>query len=280
MRARSPLETRLAALRAAGKAGLVPFLTAGHPTLEATVPLLSAVERGGAVAAEVGVPFTDPLADGPAIQRSSQVALENGVTLPILFEALARFRAGSDLPLVLMSYANPVLAFGVEAFCRGARAAGVSAILLTDLPPEERPDVWEALESAGLDAILLVAPTTDAARRRALAERGRGFVYCVSRTGITGDPAAFAQDLGATVVAVRAATSVPVGVGFGVRDEERAREAARLADAVIVGAALCERLEETREFGVERAVEQAESLVRRLATAVGSVRKAVGGAAP
>lgn len=273
MRAPSALEMRLGALRDAGRAGLVPFFTAGHPWLEATGPLLAAAERAGAVAAEVGVPFTDPLADGPAIQASSQAALAAGSSLATTFEAIARFRAGSALPVVLMSYANPVLSFGVERFAEAVAGAGVSGVLLTDLPPEERPDVWEALERAACDAILLVAPTTGAERRRRLAERARGFVYCVSRTGVTGDGAAFSAELEGTIAAVRAATRVPVGLGFGVRDEARAREAARLADAVIVGAALCERLEALRGGSRERALAEAEALMRELALAVGQVVK-------
>jgi tryptophan synthase alpha chain len=273
MRSPSELERRLRACRDARRAGLVPFFTAGHPWLDATGPLLAAAERAGAAAVEVGVPFTDPLADGPAIQASSQAALEAGSTLATTVAAVRRFRSTSALPVVLMSYANPVLTFGPGRFAEALRDAGVSGVVLTDLPPEERPDVWEALERAGCDAVFLVAPTTGPTRRQALAERARGFVYCVSRTGVTGEGAGFSPELASTVAAVRAATSVPVGVGFGIKDETMARAAAGLADAVIVGAALCERLEALRGESHERVLGEAEELVRRLARAVAGVVK-------
>ena len=268
MRAITPLQRRLESLRAAGRAGVIPFVTGGHPDPAGVVPLLVALERAGAAAVEVGIPFTDPLADGPAIQKTSQVALEAGASLALVLEAVAEFHRHSELPVVLMSYANPVLAYGIERFANVARSAGVSGVLLTDLPPEERPDVWAALESRELDAIRLVAPTTGAERRRRLAAESRGFVYCVSRLGVTGAGTEFAPELGALVADVRAATTTPVAIGFGVRDEARARRAAQLADAVVVGAALCERLEARRQEGLERALADAEQFVSGLVRAV------------
>jgi tryptophan synthase alpha chain len=263
----SPLEARLRALRERDQAGLVPFVTAGHLGLDATVPLLGALARGGAAAIELGIPFTDPLADGPAIQRSSEVALGHGAGVAHALDAARQFH---DVPLVLMTYANPVLAYGAARFAADAAAAGVAGVIVSDLPPEERPDVWDALAGAGLDTILLIAPTTSAGRRTELAQRSRGFVYCLSRTGITGDAGrAFAAELEGVVAAVRQVTDVPVGVGFGVSNAERAAQVAKIADAVIVGAALCERVEAARARGTDAALRAAEDFVRELAGAVG-----------
>lgn len=269
----SALESRLRTLRGQGRAGLVPFITAGCPSREATIPLLTALERSGAAAVELGIPFSDPLADGPVIQRTSQVALANGVTVADVLAAVAGFHRGSELPIVLMSYVNPILAHGPERFAREAREAGVSGLILTDLPPEERPDVWSALAAEDLDPILLIAPTTDAARRTLLARRSRGFVYCVSRTGVTGARSAFAAELGTVISRVRRDTSVPIGVGFGVNGPDRAREVAALADAVIVGAAVCERLDRGRGRGLDGIIGGVEAFATELAGAIAGVRK-------
>jgi len=269
----SPLEARLRALRERDQAGLVPFVTAGHLGLDGTVPLLEALARGGACAIELGIPFSDPLADGPAIQRTSEIALARGAGVAHALEAAAAFRKQSDTPIVFMTYANPVLAYGATRFAADAAGAGVSGVIVSDLPPEERRDVWDALGASGLDPILLVAPTTSEARRAELARRSRGFVYCLSRTGITGDRRAFSDELVAIVASVRAVTDVPVGVGFGVSDAERAASVARIADAVIVGAALCERVEKARASGLSAALHEAERFVSELSQAAARARK-------
>ena len=269
----SRLEARLRALRERDQVGLVPFVTAGHLGLEGTVPLLEALAEAGAAAIEVGIPFSDPLADGPAIQRTTEIALAHGAGVAHALESVSRFRERRDTPVIFMTYANPVLAYGAERFAEQARAAGVDGVIVSDLPPEERPDVWAALADRGLDAILLVAPTTDPERRRLLARRSRGFVYCLSRTGITGDRRAFAAELEDIVRAVRAETDVPVGVGFGVTDGERAARVARFADAVIVGAALCERIEAGRSRGLEAALGEAKNFVGELVEAVTGARR-------
>jgi len=269
----SPLEARLRALRERDQAGLVPFVTAGHLGLDGTVPLLEALARGGACAIELGIPFSDPLADGPAIQRTSEIALARGAGVAHALEAAAAFRKQSDTPIVFMTYANPVLAYGAARFAADAAGAGVSGVIVSDLPPEERRDVWDALGASGLDPILLVAPTTSEARRAELARRSRGFVYCLSRTGITGDRRAFSDELVAIVASVRAVTDVPVGVGFGVSDAERAASVARIADAVIVGAALCERVEKARASGLSAALHEAERFVSELSQAAARARK-------
>jgi tryptophan synthase alpha chain len=269
----TPLEVRLRALRERDQAGLVAFVTAGHLGLDGTVPLLEGLARGGACAIELGIPFSDPLADGPAIQRTSEIALSHGAGAAHALESAARFHERHDTPLVLMTYANPVLAYGAARFAAEAARAGVSGVIVSDLPPEERPDVWEALAASGLDTILLIAPTTSASRRDLIARRSRGFVYCLSRTGITGDQRAFSDELAAIVASVRAVTDVPVGVGFGVSDAARAASVARIADAVIVGAALCERVEAARGRGLSAAVGEAERFVRELSVAAGDARK-------
>jgi tryptophan synthase alpha chain len=201
--------------------------------------------------------------------------LSHGAGAAHALEAAARFHETNDTPLVLMTYANPVLAYGAARFARDAAGAGVSGVIVSDLPPEERADVWEALASAGLDTILLIAPTTSASRREELARRSRGFVYCLSRTGITGDASrSFSAELESIVTSVRAVTDVPVGVGFGVSSAERAAQVARFADAVIVGAALCERAEKARvEGGVGAALGEAERFVSELSAAASSARK-------
>ncbi|MEO6463240.1 MAG: tryptophan synthase subunit alpha, partial [Candidatus Eisenbacteria bacterium] len=228
---------KLRGLRAQGRAGLVPFLTAGYPDRATSGRLLEACARAGAAAIELGIPFSDPLADGPALQEAAQVALDGGTTtLHVLDLARAFAASRGDVPLVIMTYANPVLAYGVEAFARDAAVAGISGVILSDLPFEERPDVWDAMAAAGLDTIPLVAPTTSAARLPGLVARARGFVYCLSRTGVTGGGQAFAGELDGLVAAVRGLTDVPVAIGFGVDDAAKARFVAARADGVIVGA--------------------------------------------
>jgi tryptophan synthase alpha chain len=261
-------------LRDSGRAGLVPFLTAGYPDRATCARLLDALADAGAAGIELGIPFTDPLADGPAIQLSSQVALDQGVTLDDVY-ALARGvrERHPALPLVAMTYANPVLARGVERFAREAKASGVDGVIVSDLPPEERPDLWEALRTAGLDTIPLVAPTTAEARLPLVVGRASGFVYCLSRTGVTGDDRAFATELDTLVARVRALTDLPVGIGFGVSDAARARFVAERAELVIVGAAIARRIEEARAGGADAVVSAVGAFARELAAVVASVKK-------
>ncbi len=270
VRAPSPLETKLRGLRAHGRAGLAPFLTGGYPDRATSARLLDACARAGAAAIELGIPFTDPLADGPALQRAAQVALEGGTTTGDVLALARDFAEGhADVPIVIMTYANPILAYGVERFARDAASAGVSGVILSDLPFEERPDVWDALAGAGLDTIPLVAPTTTAARLPGLVARARGFVYCLSRTGVTGDAGAFAGELESMVAAVRGLTEVPVAIGFGVDDAAKARFVAARADGVIVGAAIARRIATAPPGG---AVDGVEEFVRGLAEAVAQAR--------
>ncbi len=233
------MASRLAAAFAAaqGGTGLIPFITAGYPDLDVTRELLERFHRSGALAVELGVPFSDPVADGPEIQRASEWALRAGVHLERVLETAARFRDGYRLPLVLMSYLNPVLSYGMERFALRAAEAGIDAVLLTDLPPEEGEEIWEMLESRELASVTLVAPTTSPERLPAVLARARGYVYCLARTGVTGAGPGETGDLKSRIAEIRRHTSLPVAVGFGISRPEQARALRGEADAVVVGAA-------------------------------------------
>lgn len=250
----------------AGRTGFIPFVTAGCPSLDATLEMLRAFAREGAIAAEVGIPFSDPIADGPDIQRASEWALRAGVTTGGVLDMLARFRAESPLPVVVMTYANPVVRAGVESFAARARAAGVDGVIVSDLPPDEAPEWWAAFDQAGLETIVLVAPTTDEERLPALLARCRGFVYCLARTGVTGPGAGWSGSLPDRVAALRRATTLPVAVGFGISGGDDARRLRGVADAVVVGAAFMRRVAEDPGHG---AVERVAALARELAAALG-----------
>ena len=220
-----------------GVTGLIPYLTAGYPSLDGSLELMRAFERAGALAIEVGVPFSDPIADGPDIQRASEWALRQGVSAAGVLDLVARFRIESALPVVVMTYANPVARMGAEEFCARARSAGVDGVLVSDLPPEELPELWTALDRHALDTVMLVAPTTSAARLPVLLERCRGFVYCLSRTGVTGRADGYAGSLEERLAAVRSGSPLPVAVGFGISTAADAAALRGRADAAIVGAA-------------------------------------------
>jgi tryptophan synthase alpha chain len=245
--------------------GLIPYLTAGYPSLEATLELLRAVERAGALAVEVGVPFSDPIADGPDIQRASEWALRQGVGVGDVLDLVARFRRESSLPVVVMTYANPVVRVGAKPFAERARAAGVDAVILSDLPPEELPETWQALDDAGIDTVLLVAPTTSDERLPMLLARCRGFVYCLSRTGVTGRSDGYAGSLETRLAAVRAHTALPIAVGFGISSAADAAALRGRVDAAVVGAAFMRLVHQDPERGVlERVSGLAGELVAAL----------------
>jgi tryptophan synthase alpha chain len=233
-------------LRARGERALVPFVTAGDPDLGTTEALVLAMADAGADLIELGVPFSDPIAEGPTIQRASERALARGTSLRRVLELVKRLRARTEVPLLLMGYANPFYAMGARGCAEAAAAAGVDGIIVPDLPPEEGADLYAAAADAGVDAVLLAAPTTTDARLRLLAERTRGFLYYVSLTGVTGARAALAADLAAAVARVKALSDVPVCVGFGVSTPDHAREIARFADGVVVGSAIVERIERAK----------------------------------
>ena len=236
--------------RRPGATGLIPFVTAGYPSLERSLELLHAVDRAGALAVEVGVPFSDPIADGPDIQRASEWALRQGVGVMDVLDLVADFRKRSPLPVIVMTYANPVVRVGAGEFAARARAAGVDGVILSDLPPEELPDAWRALDAAGLDTVLLVAPTTSPERLPILLARCRGFVYCLSRTGVTGRAEGYAGSLDERVASVRARSSLPVAVGFGISSAADAAALRGRVDAAVVGAAFMRLVQQDPERGV------------------------------
>ncbi|WP_303908875.1 tryptophan synthase subunit alpha [Thiohalomonas denitrificans] len=240
----SRIATRFASLREAGRKALIPFVTAGDPNPEVTVPLMHALVKGGADIIELGVPFSDPMADGPVIQRASERALMHHVNLKAVFDMVRRFREDdAETPVVLMGYLNPIEVMGYEVFAEAAAAAGVDGVLTVDLPPEEADDFVTAARRFDLDPIYLVAPNTGDARIDRIAHVASGFIYYVSVKGITGAANLDAAAVSDRLAAIRAHTDLPVGVGFGIKDGATAAEVAKVADAVIVGSALVGRIE-------------------------------------
>lgn len=222
------------------RAALVLYTTAGYPTTEDALDVLLSLARGGADVIELGVPFSDPLADGPTIQKSSFDAIENGVDLEWTLGLLARFREQDETPVVIFTYLNPLLEFGLDEFLREAAAAGADGVLLTDLPLGADPELEARFESSDLDLVRLIAPTTTESRAREIASHSQGFVYYISRTGVTGAREEVSETLESEVRALRAASGVPVAVGFGIARPEQAAQVAQVADGVIVGSAIVE----------------------------------------
>ena len=238
------IAARLAQCKAERRPAFVAFLTAGDPSLDRTVSAALELEAAGVDVLELGVPFSDPLADGPVIQRSSERALSRGVTLARVLDVVREIRRKSQLPLVLFSYLNPLLQRGLERVAVEAAKAGVDGVLVTDLPPEEGEAWIAAARAAELDTIFLASPTSPDERLRRVAEASRGFVYAISRTGVTGERQALSDDARPLVARLRALTGVPVALGFGISTPEQVKEAAAAADAVVVGSALVRFLEE------------------------------------
>jgi tryptophan synthase alpha chain len=234
----SRLADTFARLRAEGRRGLVTFATAGDPDLTRSAEILGALDRGGADVLEVGVPFSDPLADGPVIQRASERALAAGSSLGASLDMIARVRPRIGAPVVVFSYANPLLRMGVEIFARRAASAGVDGVLALDLPIEEAAGFRETLSAAGLDTIFLLSPTTTDARISKAAELGGGFLYGISRLGVTGARDLVASGAEALVQRIRAQTALPIALGFGISRPEHVAEVTRYADAAVVGSAL------------------------------------------
>jgi tryptophan synthase alpha chain len=228
----------------AKRAALIPFVTAGDPTVAQTVRLLLALERAGADIVELGVPFTDPIADGPTIQRSAERALRHGVSVTTVLHLVRELRFASELPVVLFSYFNPVHAYGLARFAVDAAAAGVDGVLFTDVPVEEAAPVAEQLRRVGLDLVLLLAPTSTRERCKAVRKLASGFVYYVARTGVTGAQSQLAAGLEEQVRAAKKLTRARIAVGFGVSTPEQVSRVARFADGVVVGSALVERIAE------------------------------------
>ncbi len=234
-------------LRCEDRKALVPFFTAGDPQPDFTVPLMHALVAGGADVIELGVPFSDPMADGPVIQRSSERALKHGVSLKDVIGHVTTFRKTDAVtPVVLMGYANPIEAIGTERFADAAKAAGVDGVLIVDYPAEEAEAMVELLDARDLDTIFLLSPTTTDARLKRVAALGRGYLYYVSLKGVTGAAHIDLDDITVRLEHIRKYTRLPVGVGFGIRDAETARRVAGVADAVIIGSRLVQEIEASR----------------------------------
>jgi tryptophan synthase alpha chain len=262
----SRIRTRFERLRGEGRKALIPFITAGDPAPELTVGLMQALTRAGADVIELGVPFSDPMADGPTIQRASERALAQGVSLRRVLAMVREFRdADAATPIVLMGYANPIEAMGVETFVREAAAAGVDGALVVDYPPEECEAFAAALRGADIDPIFLLAPTSTAERLRQVARVGSGYLYYVSLSGVTGAGHLDLAEVAARLPHIRAAVGMPVGVGFGIRDAQSAARIAEVADAVVIGSRLIEELERSPR----------QEAAARLEALVGGIRQAM-----
>ena len=245
-----------------GRRALVPFITAGDPNAECSLEVMHALVPAGADVIELGIPFSDPMADGPVIQRASERALAGGMGLAGVLDTVRRFRERNDtIAVVLMGYLNPVETYGYERFAAEAAAAGVDGVLMVDMPPEEGAELHDTLSRYGLDRIFLVSPTTSDERIRRICERASGFLYYVSLKGITGASHLDVATVAANVERVRAATRLPVGVGFGIRDAESAAAVAAVADAVVVGSVLVQQVEDL----IHRPEAIAAGVARRLA---------------
>lgn len=231
------------ALRQSGKRGFIPFITAGDPNLATTGRLLVELAHSGASIIELGVPFSDPMADGPVIQRASERALRQGFGLKEIFSVTSEARAAIDTPIVLFSYFNPLLQFGISKVVNEARQSGIDAILVTDLIPEESEEFAEELRQNDLDMIFLVAPTSTDARLQLIAERATGFIYAVSRAGVTGTQQSLSHAAEQLVARVRNFSALPVAVGFGISTASQVKEVWRFADAAVVGSAIVAEIE-------------------------------------
>jgi tryptophan synthase alpha chain len=273
----SRIAARFAKLRAEGRGALVTYLQAFDPDRETSLQILSGLPAAGADIIELGVPFTDPMADGPSIQKAGQRALNAGATVPGVLEIVRRIRATeSDTPIVLMGYYNPMLTYGVERFCADAAAAGVDGLIIVDMPPEEADEVEPHAHAHGLDLIRLIAPTTDEARLPRVLGATTGFIYYVSITGITGTRSADYASLSPAVAALKRHTELPVAIGFGIRTPEQAATAASVADGAVVGTALVETLAASLDAegrATTETVGRVLDRVRGLAQAIRTARK-------
>nr|WHW29671.1 putative tryptophan synthase subunit alpha [uncultured bacterium] len=268
------IDLRFDELRPAGRRGLIPFFTAGDPLADSTVPLMHALVRGGADLLELGIPFSDPMADGPVIQASSERAIKRGVSLRSILDMVADFRRDdSQTPVILMGYMNPVERMGYAEFATAAGGAGVDGLLLVDCPPEEAGVLRQRLMEKQIHQIYLVAPTTTDARCQSICQVAGGFIYYVSLKGITGAQASNESGLAEHIAMIRSHSELPVAVGFGIKDGHSAALAAQAADAVVLGSALVERLQACDSL--ESACRAAEVFVANLRSALDNVDNAI-----
>ncbi|MDX1386963.1 MAG: tryptophan synthase subunit alpha [bacterium] len=263
------IEKKFTELKKAKRKAFIAFLTAGDPSLSATENLIPKMEAAGVDILELGVPFSDPMADGPVIQRSSERALAKGTSLSKILKLVAKIRKKSQIPILLMGYYNPILTFGVEKYFKAAAAAGVDGTLIVDLPPEEGGTAQKAAKKNKISLVYLLAPTSNGTRIKQVTHRGSGFIYYVSLTGITG--ASLSTDLSKqpALKALKRASKLPVCVGFGIKTPAQAKEVGRLADGVVVGSALVHALEKNPG---SQGLKKAGALAQRLAQAVHSLK--------
>ena len=254
------------ALKARGRKALIPFITAGDPSLATTVPLMHALVEAGADIIELGVPFSDPMADGPAIQRASERALKQHTSLRGVLEAVRQFR-GQDArtPVVLMGYANPIEAMGAARFAAAAAQAGVDGVLVVDYPPEEGSELLAELKQRSIDSIYLLSPTSEDARIQQVGRVASGYVYYVSLKGVTGASHLDLAEVGRKIPQIQSFIKLPIGVGFGIRDGETARAVAQLSDAVVIGTRLVQEIEKSAP----------EQVVGNIRSLVGEIRRAM-----
>ncbi|MGH7036145.1 MAG: tryptophan synthase subunit alpha [Stellaceae bacterium] len=273
----SRIERRFAALKGAGRAGLITYLTCGDPDLQIFARILEGLPQAGADLIEIGMPFSDPMADGPAIQAAGLRALKAGTTLRSVLASIHAFRAKDEAtPIILMGYYNPIYRYGAPRFLEDAKASGVDGLIIVDLPPEHDEELCLPAQQAGIDFIRLATPTTDDRRLPKVLDHASGFVYYVSIAGITGTKSAGAESVAAAVTRLKRHTALPVAVGFGIRTPAQAREVARIADAAVVGSALVERVAASLDGAGKPLPDLAQSVlsaVRALAQGVHGARE-------
>ena len=240
------IEKKFESLRVKNEKALIVYLTAGDPSLEITKKLIGGLEKAGVDILEIGVPFSDPTADGPVIQEASQRALKAGTTLAGVLKLVAEVRKVSEIPIILFGYFNPIFAYGVKKFANAAHKAGVDGVLVVDLPYEEANELRTHTDAAGIDFISLIAPTTDTERLNKIAAKASGFIYYISITGITGTAAPKITNIKNEVGKIRRITSLPVAVGFGISKPQQAKEISRLADGVVIGSAVVRLIDENK----------------------------------
>jgi len=269
----SRIATRFAALRREGRPGLVAFVTAGDPDAATGQAILDGLANAGADLIELGMPFTDPMADGPAIQASSLRALKSGMTLAKTLAMVQQFRTrDGDTPIVLMGYYNPIYAMGAEKFCAAAKDAGVDGLIIVDLPPEEAQELVPFARACGIDFIVLTTPTTDDARLPTVLGNASGFVYYVSIAGITGTASASSDAIGTAMARLRRHTKLPLAVGFGIKTPAQAGEVGALADAAVVGSAIVQRIADSLDAQGAAKPELADAVLSFVATLAQGVR--------
>ncbi|MBX7147854.1 tryptophan synthase subunit alpha [bacterium] len=263
----SRIDQKFKELKKAGKKALVTFITAGDPNLAETEKLVYTLEKAGADIIELGIPFSDPMADGPVIQLSYERALKKGSSIDKIFALVTRIRKKSQVPLLLMGYYNPIFVMGHEVFAKKAKDAGVDAVLIVDLPPDEADDLNKILKAHGINLVFLLAPTSTDERIKKAAHKGSGFIYYVSMTGITGAKLSINDELSSQVLRIKGVTSRPVVVGFGISKPEQVREIAHHADGVVIGSALIKL--------IEKNAKNTSTLHKSLSRFVASLKKAI-----